>query len=224
VGDLEDNFAKLLGRTPTDRSRQNIYRVRDALNIKPTDSVWMLLMALEHYEMLYEDIPGKITTAAREVVAGVRSAAEAEAAAARAETAKALMRAVHEAAVKSTKQAAGAYLAKWVSIGVGVTALAGTLLCWAAARRGEETGRAVGGDLARRQCGALVAASSWANTPEGQLAYAMAKAGGLAEVARCSGRGMVPRDGWCVVASERGRPLARWAVAGSVTRTSGGNP
>jgi hypothetical protein len=224
VADLEDNFAKLIGCTPTDKERQNLYRVRDALNAKPTDSMWMVFMALEHYETLYEEIPGKIATSAREVVAGVRSAAEAEAAAARAETAKVLMRAVHEAAVKSTKQAAGAYLAKWASIGVAIVAVAGALSCWGAFRHGEKAGRAVGGDMASRQCGALVAASSWANTPEGQVAYALAKAGGLADVARCSGRGMTPREGWCVVASERGKPLARWPVPGVVTRTGGGNP
>jgi hypothetical protein len=186
--------------------------------------MWMVLMALEHYETLYEEIPEKIGFAAREAVAGVRSAAEAEAAAARADTAKALMRAVHEAAVKSTKQAAGAYLAKWVSIAVGIIAVAGSLSCWGAFRYGQTAGRAVGEDIAGRRCDVLVNASSWANTPEGQLAYALAKAGGLADVARCSGRGMSPRDGWCVVASERGRPLARWALPSVVTRTRGGNP
>jgi len=222
MADLETNFAKLIGYTPTDRQRQNLYRVRDGLNAQPTDSLWMVLMALEHYEKLYEEIPGKIAAAAREVVAGVRAAAEAEAEAARAEVAKKLMRAVHEAAVKSTKQAAGAYLAKWVSIGVAIIAVAGALSCWGAFRHGEKTGRTVGEDMASRQCGALAAASSWANTPEGQVAYALAKAGGLADVARCSGRGMIPREGWCVVASDRGKPLARWPV--SSTRSDGKNP
>jgi hypothetical protein len=223
VGDLEDNFARLIGRTPTDRQRQNLYRIRDGLNAKPTDSLWMVLMALEHYEKLYEEIPEKIAAAAREVVAGVRAAAEAEAAAARAQMARSLMRAVHEAAVNSTEQAAGAYLAKWVSIVVGIIVVAGALSFWGAFRYGETSGRAVGGDTAKRECSALAAASSWANTPEGQLAYALAKVGGLADVARCSGRGMAVREGSCVVASERGKALARWALPG-VTRTSGGNP
>lgn len=223
MADLEDNFTKLIGRTPTDRERQNLYRVRDGLNAQPTDSLWMVLMALEYYVTLYEEIPGKIATAAREVVAGVRAAAEAEAAAAHAVMAKELMRTVHEAAVKSTKLAAGGYLAKWVSIVVGIIVVAGALSFWGAFRHGEKTGRAVGEDIASRQCDAMAAASSWANTPEGQAAYALAKAGGLADVARCSGRGMTPRDGWCVVASERGKPLARWALPG-VTRLTGGNP
>jgi hypothetical protein len=77
---------------------------------------------------------------------------------------------------------------------------------------GNREGKAVGENVAKKECAALVAASSWANTPEGQLAYALAKAGGLGDVGRCSGRGMVPRDGWCTVPSERGKPLARWPL------------
>jgi hypothetical protein len=87
------------------------------------------------------------------------------------------------------------------------------VLLWSSAfNSGQAKGKAVGESIARKECGALVAATSWANTPEGQLAYSLAKAGGLADVGRCSGRGMVPRDGWCLVASERGKPLARWPL------------
>ncbi|HEY4183841.1 MAG TPA: hypothetical protein VGP07_02185 [Polyangia bacterium] len=87
-----------------------------------------------------------------------------------------------------------------------------------------ERGRAVGENVARRECAALVAASSWASTPEGQLAFAFAKAGGLGEVARCTGRGMVSRDGWCTVLSERGRTMARWSVPAGGARNNGESP
>ena len=57
MSDLDESFEKLLGRQPTDDERQRLYRVRDALNIKPTDAVWTLLMVLEHYQTMYEEIP-----------------------------------------------------------------------------------------------------------------------------------------------------------------------
>jgi hypothetical protein len=224
VSDLDDSFAVLLGRLPTDKEKQNLYRARDALKIKATDAVWLLLMALQHYETLYEQVPGRIATAARDVTANVRQTAEAEARAAQAETQKALMRAVHEAAVTSAKQAAGAQLAKWVSIGIGVIAVTLALLSWGAFRRGRETGLAVGEDQGRQACDALAAASSWANTPEGQLAYELAKVGGLGEVARCSGRGMGARDGWCNVPSDRGKVWARWPIPPLSRRTGEGAP
>jgi len=212
VSDLDDSFAQLLGRQPSDKEKQSLYRVRDALKLKATDAVWLLLMALQHYETIYERFPAGIAAAAGKVTEGVRAAAEAQAKAAYAETRRALTEAVREAAVKSAQQAAGAAILKWVSVAGGVICVALLFVGWNAFDYGEDKGKAVGENGARRECGALVAASSWANTPDGQLAFALAKVGGLSDVARCSGHGMVPRDGWCVVQSDHGKALARWRL------------
>lgn len=106
MGDLSDNFALLLGRQPSDKDRQDLYRVRDALNIKATDSLWMLLMALQYYVKLYEEFPTRIGATAREVTQAVRAAAETEAKAAQEETKKLLMEAVRHAAVIAANHAA----------------------------------------------------------------------------------------------------------------------
>ena len=98
--DLDDIFALLLGQQPSVKVRQVLYRVRDALNVKATDSVWLLFMALQYYVKLYEEFPAKIAATAREVTKTVRAAAEAEAKAAQEETKKALTEAVRQAAVK----------------------------------------------------------------------------------------------------------------------------
>ena len=224
MGDLDDSFTQLLGRQPNDKDKQNLYRARDVLNLKPTDAVWRLLMVLEHYETLYEQIPARIALAARDVTKTVREAAEAEAKAAQEETKKALSQAVHQAAIKSAENVAGAQIVKWVGIAAGVICVALVLVGWSAFDHGQEKGKAVGENSADKKCAALVAASSWANTPEGHLAYGLAKAGGLGEVARCSGRGMVPRDGWCTVQTERGKSLARWPLPPTGTMSMGANP
>ena len=39
MSDLDDSFAKLLGRQPSDAERQNLYRVRDALGLKNNDAL-----------------------------------------------------------------------------------------------------------------------------------------------------------------------------------------
>jgi hypothetical protein len=210
VGELDDNFTQLLGRQPSDKEKQNLYRVRDALKLKPTDAVWLLLMVLQHYQTLYEQIPARIASTAREVTKAVRATAEAEAKAAQEETKRALMDAVRHAAVRSAEQAASAQRAKWVSVAASVMCMGLLLMGWAAFNRGYGHGKAVGEAGALRRTGAMAAPSSWASTPDGQLAYGLSKAGGLSDVARCSGRGMVPRDGWCTVPSERGKALARW--------------
>lgn len=212
MGELEDSWTVLLGHQPTDHDKQNLYRVRDATKLKPTDAVWQLLIAFQYYEKLYERFPARIAAAALDVTKTVRAAAEAEAKAAQAEAKRLLTESVRQAAVKAAKDAAGAVMAKWISIAAVVICVALLLVDGLAFGRGEATGRAVGENVAKKECAALVAASSWGNTPDGQLAYALAKAGGLDEVARCSGRGMLPREGWCAVVSDRGKTLARWPL------------
>ena len=198
--------------------------MRDALKLKATDAVWLLLMALQHYQTLYEEFPARIAVAARDVTKAVRAAAEAEAKAATEETKRALTEAVRQAAVRSAEDAAGTKFLEWL-IGAVVVIFVGTTLLWGMAfGRGEATGKAVGENVTKKECAALVAASSWANTPEGQLAYALAKAGVLSDIARCSGRGMVPRDGWCTVQSERGKPPPRWPLPTIGLKSSGANP
>ena len=60
---LETAFHQLLGRTPTDQERLRLYRVKDALGLEPNDSLWLVLMALDHYTTLYEKIPQELAGA-----------------------------------------------------------------------------------------------------------------------------------------------------------------
>jgi hypothetical protein len=197
VSDLNDSFALLLGRQPSDRERQNLYRARDALKLKPTDSVWLLLMVLEHYETLYRRFPALIADAARDVTKDIRETAVAQARAAIADTKKALAHAVAEAAAASAKKAAGTQRLKW-AIGSFLAAIVYvSMIGWWAHGKGQREGYAIGRDTAKESCDAAAAMASWANTPEGRLAYGLASAGSLRELATCSGHGWVERDRVC---------------------------
>ena len=78
MSELDDSFAKLLGRQPTDADRQRLYRVRDALGLKNNDALWLVLMALQHYESLYADIPDSIKQSAQKAAASAAGQAQAE--------------------------------------------------------------------------------------------------------------------------------------------------
>ena len=224
MGELDDNFARLFGRQANDKDKQDLYLVRDVLKIKTTDSVWAFLMVLQYYKGLYEEVPPRIEALARDVTERVRGAAEAQAKAAHAETRRALMDAVHQAAVKSAAYGAGGWMAKWVSIAVGIIVVGVLAVGWVESSRGHEQGRSEGENAALKRCAVLTVLSSWGTTPDGQLAYGLSKAGGLSDVARCSGHGMVPRDGWCTVQSEREKALVRWPLPLAATTSSGAKP
>jgi Putative transposase/Transposase zinc-binding domain len=96
VSDLEDAFERLLGHQPSDQERQRLYRVRDALKLKTTDALWVLLMALQHYETVYEKIPARIADEATRTMNATRLTAEAEAKAAQEQTKQVLYKVLAE--------------------------------------------------------------------------------------------------------------------------------
>lgn len=77
MNELEDSFAKLLGTQPTDKDRNDLYRVRDALGLKSNDALWLVLMALQHYQSQYEKVPARIEDAARRTLQNFGNAADA---------------------------------------------------------------------------------------------------------------------------------------------------
>ena len=57
---LTSSFAELLGRQPTEAEQKRLYQVKNALNIHNNDALWLILMALESYNTLYEQYPARI--------------------------------------------------------------------------------------------------------------------------------------------------------------------
>jgi hypothetical protein len=224
VGELDDSFTRLLGRQATDKERQAIYRARDALNLKATDSVWMLLMALQHYETLYEKIPARIAEAVDAVTKAARMTAEAQAKAAQEETKKALMGAVEHAAVASRKDGARAELVKRSGRLAGGIVVGAVALWVLAFNTGQARGEAAGRDGARQQCGYMTAAMSWANSAEGQVAHGLADAGSIRDLASCDMPGWEPtRDGICLVHPYKGK-IFGWRLRLASSGRSPGSP
>lgn len=214
MSDLEESFEKLLDRQPTDGERQRLYRARAALNIKPTDAVWTLLMMLEHYQTMYEEIPRQIAEAVRNVTETIRATAEAQAKAAREETKKGLMKAVTETIRATATQHARAEHFKWVSVAVSIVSIMFLAVGWGENRRGQAQGLAAGESRAKAECAYATKLSTWALTPDGVRAYELEKVGSLHDLVTCSGRGLDRKSDWCVAQPERGRSY-RWRIPAS---------
>lgn len=73
MADFESAFEKLLGRQPTEREVQELYRVKNALNIADNDALWIVLMALQSYDALYRRMPATIGEEVRKIVAEQRT-------------------------------------------------------------------------------------------------------------------------------------------------------
>ena len=210
--DLEDAFERLLGYQPSDQERQRLYRVRDALKLKSGDALWLLLMALQHYETVYEKIPGRIADEASRTLKATRLTAEAQAKAAQEETKRALTKAVEQAAVAFRRDGARAELirrASWLDGALVAVSLTVFLIGY---RVGGSRGEASGRDRARQDCGYLAAVAAWGNSPDGTLARALAAVGSLANVSHCDMPGWeVTWEGYCLVRPYKGKTFG-WRV------------
>ena len=170
---LDNSFEKLLGRQPTDAEKIALYRVKNALDLEDDESLWLVLMALQYHQTLYEKMPASIVEAAKEVCAQVRKAAMAEASAATKNAEAQLMNAVANASQKVAQQVAGKVKTQWIVGCVVVVTVCLSGAGWLGYQTGDKNGWARGyqetvleGDIAK-----------WAVTEEGKLAHELAQAG-----------------------------------------------
>ena len=196
---LEESFERLLGRQPGDRERQALFRARDALNLKDDDALWLVLMALGHYETLYAQFPALISRAATDVTEKVKATADAELKAAVARTRSELARSLAQTAHEIAEQVASTRRWRTVTWAVVITAAAFVGTGAAMYRTGRAAGTATGEREGYEKARDEKAASAWANTPEGQLGYSLSQAGSLRDLATCSGKVFIRRGTACFV-------------------------
>lgn len=168
--DVEASFAQLLGRQPSEKEIQSLYRVKSALNIRENDAIWLVLMALESYDTLYRKYP---TIISDQLVRLLDEQRTAMAAIADAETKKALGT-LADAVGKTSERVAVRLVdaSRWLSWGwawfafaafgtlcvfVGFVLGSGRLPWWAGVTAGDGFARAILGTLARTPAGWLVA-------------------------------------------------------------------
>ncbi len=206
---LDDSFEKLVGRLPTDEERQDLFRARDTLNIKNNDALWPLLVMLRHYQTIYATIPALITQTVTDVLRRARKTAEADLKVASARAEADLARSVADTAREIADKRASTKRWQWFSVSLAIGLVALTTVNILSQRSGRAAGYSDGYQAARDER----AADAWANTPEGQLAYALAKAGSIRALAACSGRGWTVKGSMCYPTSENGS-VSGWTIPG----------
>jgi len=92
---VEESFARLFGRPPSDDERERIQKIRDALDISDNDALWAVILALQYHKALYDDVPRQIAESAQrsaqKIVASAAKIAEQAAEKAVERTAKKLL-------------------------------------------------------------------------------------------------------------------------------------
>jgi len=71
---IADGFARLVGRQATGPELQRLYEVRDSLGLADNDALWVVLIALEHYDSLFRAYPDRLATETRRSLDDVQQA------------------------------------------------------------------------------------------------------------------------------------------------------
>lgn len=200
MGDSQTPFERLLAQQRTDKDRQQLHSIRDLYGLKGSDAMWSIVMLFQNYLTAMERIPEKIDEAARGATEAARTTAEAQTRAAQANMAHAATKAIERVAIGSARKIAAAQLLKWISGAVVLSCIVMAMMF----RYGASSGRDAGANDARARCEQDTAAAEWVRSPEGQVAYALAKAGNIRNLAACDRPGWEVKGDDCMVREDRG--------------------
>ncbi|MGZ5030843.1 MAG: DUF6753 family protein [Methylobacter sp.] len=209
---MDDSFAKLLGRQPTDTDRQQLYRVRDALGLKNNDALWLVLMAQQYYQNQYEQFPQAIAKAAGEILGQFKDAAgsilDASVGAAKADLAKAVAKTANDVARQTSRK----QMFQWAAICFVSVCLSVGGLGWYLHAEAYDAGYNKGYGAGYTEAKDEKAAASWANTPEGKFAYKFAQGGSLGTLMHCNEKGWYVKNGHCFVEAAPDGKVYGWKI------------
>jgi hypothetical protein len=187
----------ITGTEPTAEQVHRVQAIAHSLNIPSNDAMMPILIALEQYHGIFSILPSKMQTAAN--IAAQNAAAQSATAINQA-VAKAVTNLgpqVGEAIVKVANEYEYADRITWLTCVIAVTCvvLAGFGL-WMH-NIGVDSGFGLGHNQAKDE----VAAAAWANTPEGLVAYKLARAVGgeanLLHLLKCDNPGWEHKKSIC---------------------------
>lgn len=201
-------FEAAFQRKPTPDEVDRLNRVMNVLDVRENDAIMVLMIVLEFYLGLYSNMPGRIEAAAKTAVGDTKETTQRVAATAaqlaHSDLVEQLGKAVNQVASDAAKKQ------QWKALAVGIGAASISLLMtgWMAFDQGKEAGYGAAIKVARNE----YAAATWANTPEGQLAYRLALVGSLQQVARCNAPGWKVKNGACLPYTDADGSLHGWAL------------
>lgn len=205
---IVESFERIWKREATAEEAERLHLVQSTLGVRDNDAIWVVMIALEHYQQLYQAMPRQIEEAGRTAIGEVRQTAE--------RVANTAAQLAHNDLVASLGDAVNAVAASaarkqqwvWLAAGIGVAAIALALTSVLTYQQGKEAGKEAGYREARVEG----AAAAWGGTPEGRLAYRMVQAGSLQQVARCNQPGWEVSNGVCFAKAAKDGNLYGWSL------------
>lgn len=221
MGDIRNGMKTISGNEPTAAQIARVTSIAHDFDIPKNDALFPLFVALDQYHGVFGELPEKMRLAADAVA---KEAAENT----KHQVNLGLVAAIHkmgpqigDALVDHAKALNQVDRAKWVGGAVVVVVAAFAAFGWITHATGYSTGFEVGQAAGHAAAADEKAMAAWANTPQGRMAYELAKNGTLEMVGNCNGRGWELSQGLCTPKSyTEGKKvfITQWEVGPSASR------
>lgn len=209
---FKEVYKRLNGREATTEQVLKFERLVATLETTPGDAMLSVLVALDHYENLYSNIPAKINASTAAVLAEFKLAAEKTAGAAFKETQAINATTLADIANRVAGEISTTRMYQWAGGSIAVAAVCVGIMAWYVHSSAFDSGMAAGQAAGYEQAKNQIAAAAWANTPQGAQAYRLAQTGELDKLAKCTGKGWSLENGVCYVQAIKGEGTHGWRV------------
>lgn len=196
---FKEVYKRLNGREATTEQVLKFERLVASLETTSSDAMLSVLVALDHYENLYSEIPQKINVAVEKSLIEFNGAAKNQAVAALASAKADLSDAVNTVAQQVASDVSQKQKWQWASGSIIVSMICVGAFGLLMKRQGQEAGYNNGYSTAAAAAKDEKAAASWANSPQGQQALKLAQSGNLDRLIHCNGKGWKIEKGFCYV-------------------------
>lgn len=215
MSEIESNFSKLSKRKLSAEDKERLFQTQKILGLRDNDALWLVIFALQDHLILYRDIPEAITKVSEKTLRDFRSTLDAQVVASLASARSSKEETVVNADTSLKPMATGVGLLPkigWLTLGCLAITAAFTGMAWQMHRIGMEAGYQTGFGKGYTESRNEAAAASWAATPEGRLAFELAKKGQLQMLAKCEGKGWKISNNVCFPMPVAGEGVHGWAL------------
>ena len=208
---LEHALESLVGREPTAEEIAKFYKIKEICGFSEHDSVWAMLLAFGHYEIIYGEIPKKIADKSQQLIADHKLALEATALATEkliksnlvdsvANTARNMAEQVIQSATAISQHESRRKFLLAVLFSIGLAASTVALVGWVSYTCGEKS---------------ATANAVWLQTREGEAARKLAKINNISAMLECPEEFKRHQEGnalYCVPYDEKTKRNWGWRI------------
>lgn len=194
---IKTAFEKLTGRTASDAELAALYRTQQVLQLSDDDPIWLILIALQYYLRLYQDIPESITKTQVSALETLQGTIDGIVSTSTARAQEKLAQCVEQTAREIASNTSRKQLLQ--STAAAVIMVAGSIgsLSYYINNTAYTAGYNAGYGSGRTESVDEKIAANWANTTQGTWAQWMVKNGVFADIASCRLPGWKKRGGRC---------------------------